>query len=350
MWLYVVHSTSSVHPSSVVVNSSNFRHPLWNRWTEFNESWQETGSQRPLPRLCFQTDRKKTRWPPQPLIGWCIFVFSSETVERNRTRLDRKQDLSAFYKVCVFLADRKNKMAAPASDWHFRLLLRNCWTEFNKNWQEARDLPGFVVPVDQKSNMVALVCNCLRFFRILPCNRWREFNATSLERKISTPFTKFVFFVPIGNPRWPPWSLIGWDFSTSLQPLIGNRRWLRLPLIGLDIFSPLQPLRRIWQVARTRQTIRYRATATLRTNAIKAIHYLARSQCPLPSLCFMDNLKSKMAALASETKEAPMCTTVALKTFWYKYQIKFECCNFFLKCLYKPTVLEEQDKSSDIEQ
>ena len=34
----------------------------------------------------------KTRWPPWPLIGWDIFHFSSETAERNSTKLDRKQD------------------------------------------------------------------------------------------------------------------------------------------------------------------------------------------------------------------------------------------------------------------
>ena len=67
---------------------------------------------------------EKTRWPPWPLIGWDIFDFSSETAERNSTKLDRKQDLNVLYQVCVFRADRKNKMAALASDWlrHFRLL------------------------------------------------------------------------------------------------------------------------------------------------------------------------------------------------------------------------------------
>ena len=42
--------------------------------------------------------------------------------------------------MCVFRADRKNKMAAMASDWlrHFRLLFWNCGTEFNETWQEAR--------------------------------------------------------------------------------------------------------------------------------------------------------------------------------------------------------------------
>ena len=82
----------------------------------------------------------KTRWPPWPLIGWDIFDFSYKTAERNSTKLDRKQDLNVLYQVCVFRADRKNKMAALASDWlgHFRLLLWNRWTEFNETWQGAR--------------------------------------------------------------------------------------------------------------------------------------------------------------------------------------------------------------------
>ena len=67
----------------------------------------------------------KTRRPPRSLIGWDIFDFCSETPERNSTKLDRKQDLNVLYQVCVFRADRKNKIAALASYWlrHFRLLL-----------------------------------------------------------------------------------------------------------------------------------------------------------------------------------------------------------------------------------
>ena len=163
-WAIVIaHRPSSVRPSSVcpsVRKLSHFRLLLWNRWTEFNETWQEARSQRPLPSLCFSgrsekqdgrpglwfaetfstsplkplnriqrnlTGSKistpstkfcvfradpKTRWPPWPLIGWDIFDFSSETTERNSTKLDRKQDLNALYQVCVFRADRKNKIAA----------------------------------------------------------------------------------------------------------------------------------------------------------------------------------------------------------------------------------------------
>ena len=151
----------------------HFRLLLWNRWTQFNETWQKARSQSPLPSLCFSSRSEKqdgrpglwladtfstsslkplnriernltgskiskpstkfvffgligkTRWPPWPLICWDIFDFSSETAERNSTKLDRKQDLNALNQVCVFRADRINKMAALASDWlrHFRLLL-----------------------------------------------------------------------------------------------------------------------------------------------------------------------------------------------------------------------------------
>ena len=76
----------------------------------------------------------------RPSLTFHIFDFSSETTEQNSTKLDRKQDLNVLYQVCVFRVDRKNKMAAHASDWlrHFRLLLWNRWTEINETWQEAR--------------------------------------------------------------------------------------------------------------------------------------------------------------------------------------------------------------------
>ena len=185
-WAIVIaQCPSSVHRPSVVVRKlSHFRLLLWNRWTEFNETWQEARSQRPLPSLCFSgrsekqdgrpglwlaetfstsplkplngiqrnlTGSKistpstkfvffgpigKTRWPPWPLIGWDIFDFSSETAEQNSTKLDRKPDLNTLYQVCVFRTDRKNKMAALDSDWlrHYPLLLWNRWTEFNGTW------------------------------------------------------------------------------------------------------------------------------------------------------------------------------------------------------------------------
>ena len=101
----------------------------------------------------------KTRWPSEPLIGWDIFDFSSETTKRNSTKLDRKQDLNVLYKVCVFPADRKNKMAALAPDWlrHFRLLLWNRWAACNETWLE--EISHVCVFWADRKNKMAVLAN-----------------------------------------------------------------------------------------------------------------------------------------------------------------------------------------------
>ena len=134
------------HELSVVRPLLTFHIFDYSETTERNSMklyWQEARSQRPLPSLCSFGPIEKKSWPPRPLIGWDIFDFSSESTERNSKKLDRKQDLNVLYQVCVFRTDLKNKITVLASYWlrHFRLLLWNCWTEFNKTWQEARSQP-----------------------------------------------------------------------------------------------------------------------------------------------------------------------------------------------------------------
>ena len=150
-WLFSApyHALSVVCRPPARPSSLTFQLLLWNRRTDFNETWQEARSQCPLPSLCFSGPSKKqdgrpglwlgetfstslkplngiqrnmtgskismsstksvffrpirkTRWPSWPLIGWDIFNFSSETAEWNSTKLDRKQDLNVLYVVCVF--------------------------------------------------------------------------------------------------------------------------------------------------------------------------------------------------------------------------------------------------------
>ena len=77
--------------------------------------WNLTGSKISMSstKFVFFGPIGKTRWPPWPLIGWDIFVFSSETAEWNSTKLDRKQDLNYLYLVCMFRADRKKQDGRP---------------------------------------------------------------------------------------------------------------------------------------------------------------------------------------------------------------------------------------------
>ena len=143
--------------------AETFRLLFWNGWTEFNKTWQEARSQRRLPSLCFSGGSEKTRWPPWPLIGWDIFDFSSETAERNSTKLERKHDLNVLYQVLVFWADRKNKIATMG-------LIG--WDIFDFSSETA------------------------------------ERNSTKLDRKQGLKSsTKFVFFRLIRKTRWLPWPI-----------------------------------------------------------------------------------------------------------------------------------------------
>ena len=174
----------------------------------------------------------KTRWPPWPLIGWDIFDFSSETAERNSTKLDRKQDLNVLYQVCVFRADWKIKMAALASDWlrHFRLVLWNCWTEFNEIWQKARSqrpLPSLCFSGRSEKQDGRPGLWLAETFSTSPLKPLNRIQRNLKGSKISTSSTKFVFFWPIGKTRWPPWPLIGWeifDFSSETAERNSTKR------------------------------------------------------------------------------------------------------------------------------
>ena len=149
-------------------------------------------------------------------VNFHIFDFSSETAEQNSMKLDRKQDLNALYQVCVFRADRKNKMAALASDWlrHFRLLLWNRWTEFNETLQEARyrcPLPSLCFSGRSEKQDGRPGLWLAETFSTSPLKPLNRIQGNLTGSKISTPSTKFVFFGPIGKTKWPPWPLIGWD-------------------------------------------------------------------------------------------------------------------------------------------
>ena len=151
-----------------------------------------------LYQVCVFLADRKNKMAAWPLIGWDIFDFFSETSEWNSTKLDRNQDLNALYQVCVFRADRKNKMAALASDWlrHFRLLLWNRWTEFNETWQEARSqrpLPSLCFFGRSEKQDGRLASDWLRYFRLLLWNLWMEFNETWQESRSKRPLPSLCF-------------------------------------------------------------------------------------------------------------------------------------------------------------
>ena len=237
----------------------------------------------------------KTRWLPWLLIGWDILDFSSETAERNSKKLDRKQDLNALYQVCVSRADRKNKMAALASDWlrHFRLLLWNRWTEFNETLQEARyqrPLPSLCFSGQSEKQNGRPGLWLAETFSTSPLKPLNGIQWNLTGSKISTPSTKFVFFGPFGKTKWPPWPLIGWDildFSSETakrnSPKLDRKQDLnalyQVCVFRADRKNKMAALasdwpRHFWLLLWNRWT------------EFKETWQEARSQSPLPSLCF----------------------------------------------------------------
>ena len=364
-WAIVIaHRPSSVHPSSVVRPSvrrklSHLRLLLWNCWTEFNETWQEARSQRPLPSLCFSgrsekqdgrpglwlaetfstspfkplngiqrnlTGSKistsstkfvffgpigKTRWPSWPLICWDIFDFSSQTAEWKSMKLDRKQDLNVLFQVCVFRADRKNKMATLASDWlrHFWLLLWNRWTEYNETWQEARSqcpLPSLCFSGQSEKQDGRPGLWLAEKFSTSPLKPLNGNQGNLTGSKISTSPSKFVFLGRWEKQDGRPGLWLAEKFSTSPSSETVKQNSTKL--------DRKQDLNVLYQVCVFRADQKNKMAA-LTSDWLRHFRLLlwnhwtefnetwqeARSQRPLPSLCFSGGLKkNKMAPLASD--------------------------------------------------
>ena len=345
----------------------HFRLLLWNSWTEFKETWQEARSQRPLPSLCFSGRSEKqdgrpslwlaetfstsplkplngiqrnltrskistsstkfvffgpigkTRWPPWPLIGWDIFDFSAETAEQNSTKHDRKQDLNVLYQFCVFRADRKNKMAALASDWlrHFRLLLWNRWTEFNETWWEARSqrpLPRlwFLGRSEKQDGRPGLLL--AETFSTSPLKPLNGIQRNLTGNKISTSSTKFVFFGPIRKTRWPSWPLIGWDiFDFSSETAEWNLTKLDRKQ-DLNVLYQVCVFRADWKnkmAALASDWLRhFRLLLWNRWTEFNETWQEARSQRLLPSLCLSGWSVNKNVRLGWFLKKVADCTQV----------------------------------------
>ena len=81
-------SSCAIRGPSSVINLPHFLLLLFNRWTEFNETWQKARSECSLSHLCFSGRSENQDGRPAP---WDIFDFFSETSEQNSTKLDRKQ-------------------------------------------------------------------------------------------------------------------------------------------------------------------------------------------------------------------------------------------------------------------
>ena len=250
----------------------HFRLLLWNRWMEFNETWQEARSQRPLQSLCFsgrsetQDGRpglwlaetfwtsplkplngiqrnltgskiskfstkfvffgliRKTRWLPWPLIGWDIFDFSSKTAEWNSMKLDRKQDLNVLYKVCVFRPIGNTRWQPwPLIGWDIFDFSSETAERNSTKLNRKQDLNVLYqvcfFRADRKNKMVALASDWLRHFRLLLWNRWTEFKETLQEARSQRPLPRLCFWADQKNKL----AAMASDWLRHFRLLLWNR-------------------------------------------------------------------------------------------------------------------------------
>ena len=223
----------------------------------------------------------------------------------------------------------------------FRLFLWNHWREFNNTWQEAisqHPLPSLCFSGRSKKQDGRPGLWLGDTFSTFPLKLLNGIQRNLTGSKISTSYTKFVFFGLIGKTRWPLWPLICWDiFDFSSETAERNStnfdrkqhhnvlyqvcvfradrkiRWPPWPLIGWDIFDfssetveqiftkldRKQDLNVLYQVCvfRADQKIKMTALASdwlrhfrlrlwNRWTELNETWQESRSQRPLPSLCF----------------------------------------------------------------
>ena len=138
-----------------VVNFSQFRLFLRNRWTEFNETSKESSTQSPLPSLCFSGRSENGNCRPDL---WLAQIFWTSSLQPDDNRIKRNLTGSKI----------------SASSFKF----------------------PFFGPIP---NLIG------RDF-----NDWIEFNKTRQESRSKYPLASLCYsqFWPIGKPRWPPWPLM----------------------------------------------------------------------------------------------------------------------------------------------
>ena len=152
---------------------------------EFNKTWQEATSQRPLPILCFSGRSKKQDGRPGL---WLADTFSASSMKL----LNRIQWNLTGSKICM--SSTKLILGGGADG----------------KKQDGR--PGLWLA---------------ETFSTSPVQPLKGIQRNLAGSKILTSSTKFVFFWSIGKTRWLPWPLIGLDIF-NFSPETAERNATKL--------------------------------------------------------------------------------------------------------------------------
>ena len=136
----------------------------------------------------------------------------------------------------------KSKMATMDSDWlrHFRLLLKNHCMDDHQTCHKCSTIgPEEVLLLFncyRKSKMITMDSDWPRHFRLLLKNHCMDNHWTCHKCSFYGPEEVVFLFNSIGNPRWPPWTLIDWDIYNFFSKKCYMDS-LKLPQLLLSSFS-----------------------------------------------------------------------------------------------------------------
>ena len=166
------------------------------------------------------------RWPPWSLIGWDIFDLFSRTSAWMITKLFKNVCLVVLKKCCYFSS------RSEIQNGRLGLWLAETFSTCSQEPLHRRS-PNFpkmfaywslrsvaTFRCDRKSKMAALGSDWLRHFWLLLRNHCMDDHQTSQKCLSTCPEEVLLLYVAIGNPRWLPCTLIGWDIFDFFSRII----------------------------------------------------------------------------------------------------------------------------------
>ena len=157
---------------------------------------------------------------PWTVIGWDILDYFLKTTAWTVAKLAKNVPFMVPKKCCYFSLISEIQdgcdglwLAETVFDFFSRTTV---WTitKFASNVPLValmEEVLSLFVEI-KNSKMVAVDSDWLRHFRLLFKNHSVDDHQTYHNCSSSSPEEVLLLFVAIGNPRWLPWTLIGWDF------------------------------------------------------------------------------------------------------------------------------------------
>ena len=212
----------------------HFRLLLLNRWTELDETWQVSRSQRPLQSLCFLSRSEKQDGHPGLWLAETFSTSPLKTLNGIQWNLTESKISMSSTKFVFFGPIGKTRWPPwPLIGWNIFNFSLNHWTEFKETWQEGRSqcpLPSLWFLGRSENKMAACPWLAETFFDF--SSETVEWNSTKPDRMqdLNVLYQVCVFSSP---ERRLEWAIVIAHRPSSVRPSV-RRLLLQNRLMDFD--------------------------------------------------------------------------------------------------------------------